>query len=159
MSTTSTTSPLRTPNAILSIFVGGLIAGALDLTAAYIIYGVGVPRGIAAGLLGRAALQGGPVVYALGIALHFFIACSAAAIYYAVSRKLEFMVLHPLVCGVFYGVAIYLVMNLIVLPLSALHLKGPYRLESLIQGLLIHMFLIGLPIALSVRQFGRSSPG
>lgn len=159
MSTPSATSPLRTPNAMLAIFVGGLIAGALDLTAAYIIYGVGVPRGIAAGLLGRAALQGGPVVYALGIALHFFIACSAAGIYYAASRKLEFMVHHPLVCGAFYGAAIFLVMNLIVLPLSALHAKGPYHLESLIQGLLIHMLLIGLPIALSVRQFGRSSPG
>jgi Na+/alanine symporter len=118
-----------------------------------------VPRGIAAGLLGRTALQGGSGVYVLGIALHFFIACSAAAIYYGASRKLEFMVQRPLVCGVFYGVAIYLVMNLVVLPLSALHLKGPYRLESLIQGLLIHMLLIGMPIALSVRQFGRTSPG
>jgi Na+/alanine symporter len=144
---------------MLAIFVGGLIAGALDLTAAYIIYGAGVPRAIAAGLLGRTALQGGSGVYVLGIALHFFIACSATAIYYAASRKLEFMVQHPLVCGVFYGVAIYLVMNLVVLPLSALHLKGPYRLESLIQGLLIHMLLIGMPIALSVRQFGRTSPG
>lgn len=159
MSRTSTTSALRTPNAMLAIFVGGLIAGALDLTAAYVIYGAGVPRGIAAGLLGRTALQGGSGVYVLGIALHFFIACSAAAIYYAASRKLEFMVQRPLVCGVFYGVAIYLVMNLVVLPLSALHLKGPYRLESLIQGLLIHMLLIGMPIALSVRQFGRTSPG
>jgi hypothetical protein len=41
----------------------------------------------------------------------------------------------------------YLVMNLIVLPLDARHVHGPYELHTLIQGLLIHMLLIGLPIA------------
>jgi hypothetical protein len=87
--------------------------------------------------------------------LHFFIACSAAAIYYAVSRKLGFMTEHAVVCGAFYGIAVFLVMNLIVLPLSALHAKGPYQFAGLVKGLLIHMILIGLPIALSVRRFAR----
>jgi hypothetical protein len=44
-------------------------------------------------------------------------------------------------------------MNLIVLPLSALHAKGPFTLAGLIQGLLVHMFIIGLPISFSVRRF------
>ena len=56
-------------------------------------------------------------------------------------------------CGLFYGMAIYLVMNLVVLPLSALHLMGPFKLREMIQGLLVHMILIGLPIAYSVRRF------
>jgi len=46
-------------------------------------------------------------------------------------------------------------MNLIVLPLSAIHFKGPYTLRGLIQGLLIHMICIGLPISFSVRQFSK----
>ena len=141
--------------AVPAIFVGGLIAGALDLTAAFLIYGMGAPRGIAGGLLGRAALQGGAGTYALGVLLHFFIACSAAAIYYAASRVLGFMTEYAVVCGVLYGIAVFLVMNLIVLPLSALHLKGPYQLRGLIQGLLIHMICIGLPIALSVKRFSK----
>jgi Na+/alanine symporter len=115
-----------------------------------------VPRVIAAGLLGREVIPGSSVaVYVLGVFLQFFIATSAATIYYLVSRKLEFLKQHPLVCGQFYGIAVFLVMNLIVLPLCALHSHGPYKLEGLIQGLLIHMFLIGLPIAFSVRHFSQ----
>jgi Na+/alanine symporter len=142
-------------NEVLAIFVGGLIAGALDLTSAFITYGPGVPRAIAGGLLGRGAMHGGAGTYVLGILLHFFIACSAAAIYYVASRKLEFLTGHPVVSGLFYGIAVFLVMNLIVLPLSALHAKGPYEYWGLVRGLLIHMILIGLPIALSVRRFAR----
>jgi hypothetical protein len=85
--------------------------------------------------------------------LHFFIASSAAAIYYAASRRLGFLTGHPLVCGLFFGAAVEEVMNLVVLPLSALHARGPYELRDLIQGLLVHMVVVGLPIAYSVRRF------
>jgi hypothetical protein len=155
MSAASAVLSLQRPKASLAILVGGLVAGSLDLGAAFLIYGARVPCGIAAGLLGRTAFQGGAGTYALGIFLHFFIAISAAAVYYAASRKLEFLKGHPLVCGLFYGIAVFLVMNLIVLPLSALHSRGPYQLAGLIQGVLVHMFLIGLPISFSVRQFSK----
>jgi hypothetical protein len=92
---------------------------------------------------------------ALHILLHFFIACSAAAIYYAASLRLDFLKEHPLVCGLFYGAAVETVMNLIVLPLSALHARGPYELHDLIQGLLVHMVVVGLPISFSVRRFAK----
>jgi Na+/alanine symporter len=110
---------------------------------------------IAAGLLGRQALHGGVGTYVLGVGLHFFIAISAAATYYAASRRLSFMTEHPLVCGLFFGAAVEEVMNLIVLPLSALHAKGPYQLHDLILGLLVHMVVVGLPISFSVRRFAR----
>ena len=135
------------------MFAGGLIAGSFDLITAYITFGRRVPYGIASGLLGRGAFQGGVPVYVLGIAIHYFIAFSAAAIYYAASRRLGFLREHPYVCGLYYGVAIFLVMNLVVLPLSAIHARGPYTWNGLVQGLLVHMILIGLPIALSVRAF------
>jgi hypothetical protein len=156
MSTTvATFSMQQESRALPAIFVGGLIAGALDLTSAFITFGWGVPRAIAGGLLGRTALQGGTGTFVLGVLLHFFIACSAAAIYYAASRRLGFMVEHAVVCGMFYGIAIFLVMNLVVLPLSALHARGPYQIRGLIQGLLVHMIIIGLPIALSVKRFSK----
>ncbi len=155
MSTTVATFSMNESKAVPAIFVGGLIAGVLDLTSAFISFGWGVPRAIAGGLLGRTAFQGGAGTYVLGVLLHFFIACSAAAIYYAASRRLEFMREHAVVCGMFYGIAIFLVMNLVVLPLSALHAKGPYQLRGLIQGVLVHMIIIGLPIALSVKRFSR----
>jgi hypothetical protein len=141
---------------LLAILVGGIVAGALDLTAAFITFGWRVPRGVAGGLLGRqAALSGGIPTWILGVCLHFFIAFSAAAIYNLTSRKLEFLKDHFLVCGLFYGIAVYLVMNLVVLPLSALHSRGPYTLAGLIQGLLVHMLVIGLPISFSARKFSK----
>jgi hypothetical protein len=138
-----------------AVLVGGMIAGSLDLTSAFISYGWGVPRGIAAGLLGPSARQGGVGTYILGICLHFFIALSAAAVYSIASRKLVFLKEHALVCGLFFGIAVFLVMNLIVLPLSAIHYSGPYSWRGLVQGLLVHMFCIGLPISFSVRQLAK----
>jgi hypothetical protein len=151
----SVSDRLGKSNAWLAIGVGGLIAGTLDLTSAFIIFGRGVPRAIAGGLLGPMAFHGGAAVYALGVFLHYFIALSAAAVYYAASRRLRFMTEHALVCGLFFGIAIYLVMNLIVLPLSALHVTHPPALRSMIQGLLVHMVIIGLPISFSARRFAR----
>jgi hypothetical protein len=93
-------------NALLAIAVGGGIAGALDLTQACILFGRRIPLVIAGGLLGPHAFQGGAGTYVLGIFLHFFIACTAAAVYYAVSRRLRFMTEHPLVCGLIFGAAV-----------------------------------------------------
>ena len=142
-------------NALLAIAVGGLIAGTLDLTQACILFGAKVPLAIAAGLLGRQALQGGVATYLLGVLLHFFIAFSATAIYYAASRRLFFLKEHPLVCGMFYGAAVEVVMGYIVLPLSALHDRGPYGLHDVLQGLAVHMVVVGLPIAFSIRRFAK----
>ena len=89
--------------ALLAIGVGGLIAGALDLTQAIILFGAKIPLVIAAGLLGRGALHGGIATYVLGVCLHFFIAFSAAAVYYGASRKLGFLREQPLVCGLCFG--------------------------------------------------------
>jgi hypothetical protein len=141
-------------NAVLAISVGGAIAGVLDLTQAIVLFGRRIPLVIAAGLMGRQALQGGAATYALGVLLHFSIAFSVAAVYYAASRRLRFLIEHPIVCGLAYGAAVELVMNLVVLPLSALHSRGPYQLYDLILGLLVHMVVIGLPVAFSIRRFG-----
>jgi hypothetical protein len=66
--------------------------------------------------------------------LFVLVACSAGTVYYAAKRKLPFLREDPLVCGLFFGAAVQDVMNLLVLPLSALHAKGPYTLHNLIVG-------------------------
>jgi hypothetical protein len=91
-STSERSGPSEKRKALLSIAIGGGIAGTLDLLQACILFGWDIPLVIAGGLLGRQAFQGGAGTYVLGLALHFFIACSAATVYYAVSRKLRFMV-------------------------------------------------------------------
>lgn len=149
------TEDSRKKSAILAIAAGGLTVGILDLTQACILFGWDIPLFIAAGLLGPQAAHGGVATYILGVFLHFFIAFSFAAAYYAASRRLRFLKEHPLVCGLFYGMAIEQIMNLIVLPLCALHARGPYELHDLIQGMLVHMVVAGLPISYSVWRFAK----
>src|ERR1700691_2064000 len=75
-------------------------------------WGIGpgdTPLSIAGGLLGAKADSGGVGIYLLGVCLHFFIAFSAAAVYYGASRRLIFLKEHPLVCGLFYGAGVELV--------------------------------------------------
>jgi hypothetical protein len=62
---------------------------------------------------------------------------------------------HWLICGLFYGAVVDQVMTLIVLPFSALHARGPYKLHDLILGILVHMVTVGLPISFSVRRFAK----
>ena len=139
----------------LAIAAGGLIAGTVDLLHACILFGWDIPLAIAAGILGKQAFDGGAAIYSLGVFLHYFIACSAAATYYAASRKLPFLKEYPLVCGLFFGAAVEDFMRFVVLPLSALHSHGPYKLNDLVLGLAVHMVLVGLPISYSVRRWGR----
>jgi len=146
---------LRRSHALLAITVGGLIAGILDLSQAFILFGPKIPLAIAGGLLGPQAFRVDLSVYILGVFLHFLIACTAAAVYYGASRRLRFLTQQALVCGLFFGIAVELTMSFIVLPLSALHATGPYQYRDLVQGLLVHMVLVGLPISFSVRRFGQ----
>ena len=141
------------PRLLRPILAGGAIAGALDLTSAFITFGPQNPKIIAAGLIGmQPAIHGGAFTWILGVVLHFFIAFSAATVYCLASRRLEFLKEHFLVCGMFYGIAVFLMMNLIVLPLCAFHYMGPYQLRGLLQGLIVHMLIIGLPIAYCLKK-------
>jgi hypothetical protein len=145
----------RGSSALLAIGVGGLTAGTLDLTQAFILFGTRVPLVIAAGLLGRPAFHGGAGTYALGVMLHFFIATSFAAFYYLASRRLVSLRENPVACGLAYGAGVELIMSYVVLPLSALQARGPYTLHDVLLGLSVHMVVVGLPISFSVWRFAR----
>ena len=148
--------------ALPAILLGGLIAGACDITYAFIFYyirfgatPVRILQSVASGALGARARAGGIKTAALGLAFHFLIATTAAAVYYLASRGLRFLVNQAIICGLLFGAGIYAFMNLVVIPLSALPNKPTYPWLTLITGLLIHMFGIGLPIALITRRYSK----
>ena len=152
-----------TSRAFRAIFWGGLIAGTLDITYAIVFSllrsgtsPVRVLQSVASGVLGADSYNRGAASAALGLFFHFLIAFTAAAAYWAASRRLDLLVRAAVVCGVVYGVVIYVVMNYVVIPLSAFPPRaGPRPLLALVTGLLVHMFLIGLPIALAARRYSR----
>jgi hypothetical protein len=155
MATVPISASARKTSLTLPILVGGGIAGLLDMTSAYISFGRYMPIGIAGGLVGAAGRHVSAGQYILGLCIHYFIAFSAATVYCLASRKLDFLREHFLVCGIFYGIGFFLFMQLVVLPLSAYHAMGPYQYRGLVQGVLAHMFLIGLPISASLRKLSK----
>ncbi len=146
--------------ALRTIVTAGLVAGALDITYAFIIWGLRgvtplrIGRSIATGLVGvEAARAGGVGLGLFGLLLHFIMATIIAAIYYGAARNIRLLVDKAVPCGIAYGLATYGVMNYVVMPLSAIKSTGgggPTYIT--ITGILVHMFLIGLPIALITRR-------
>jgi hypothetical protein len=154
----SAPAPAASGNPFLAIFWGGLACGVLDITQAFIAWGlmgvkpISILHSVASGLLGPKAFQGGIQTAVLGMVLHFFIAFSAATVYYVASRWLTFMTRQAVLSGLLYGEAVFLFMHFVVVPLSAAP-KGHFSMATLVTGPIGHMFLVGLPIALSVRRF------
>ncbi len=141
-----------------------LLAAALDLTFAFVFYRfqgatpAGILRGIAAGLIGREAARGGGAwVLVLGAASHFLIAGCAALAYYLASRRWPALVRHWALGGAAFGVAMYLVMHFVVLPLSRLTFHLP-SLPNVIGELFSHIFLFGMVIAYGVARASRPPP-
>lgn len=157
--TTSPSSlPPRSSQAYRAIGWAGLLAGSLDITAAFVEAGLegrspfSLLQGIAGGLLGMSSFRGGLVTAALGAFFHYLIATTASAVFYLASRKLKFLVQHAIASGLLYGVAVYTFMNYIVLPMSAYHVK--IELPRIMDvGIL--MLLVGLPISLVVRKYSK----
>src|SRR6266436_2445133 len=145
---------------MLAVLWAGLACGVLDITAALIVYGflgakpVPLLQGIASGLLGPKAFDGGLATALLGLLCHFVIAFGAAAVYFVASRTFPFLIRNAVKSGVFYGLAVYFFMNRIVVPLSAAA-KRPFSMKLMIIGVVIHIFCVGLPISLGVRRFSK----
>lgn len=161
MSTTTMPMSVEGPKAVRVIFWAGLIAGILDLTGACVVawWRAGVTpvrvfHSIASGIYGAAAFTGGAKIAVLGVVLHFIIATTWATVYYLASRRISFLINQPLIAGVLYGVVVYLFMNFVVLPLSAVA-RRPVPLSSRLIQMLIIIFCIGIPIAFIVRRFSK----
>lgn len=135
------------------MLAGGLLAGTLDILYACLFWAARADlpptrifQSVAAGLLGEASFRGGAATAALGLLLHFFIACTMAVTYYVAARRWPPLARRPARFGIAYGLLLYVVMNHVVVPLSAA--PGGSR-DPLWIGLTIaaHAFLVGLPIA------------
>lgn len=144
------------PTAFDTILLGGLAIGVLDWLDATIFFtqyfNIPIQRvwqGVAAGLLGReAAVAGGWNTASLGIFLHFVIAFLVAAVYFAGTRVTDFLVQHPVISGLSFGVIANFVMQYAVIPLSAAPGNAPFLLGPFLNGVIGHAFLVGLPVAL-----------
>jgi len=150
-------APVGKPRAFDVIVLGGLAIGILDFLDASIFfpnyYGITIQRvwqGVAAGVLGReAAIAGGWNTTILGMVLHFVVAFSIATVYYFLARNISFLIRHPIISGLIFGVIANYVMQYVVIPLSAIGWRASvFDLGSTLNSVIGHALLVGLPVAL-----------
>lgn len=161
---TPTIAAAREPGAgrraALAILVGGLVAGTIDIGAAALISikdPLFIMRVIAGGVQGPAALQGGAASAWLGLFLQWGMSILIAAIFVIAARRLRWMTARWIVAGLAYGVVIFLVMNYVVLALSAWgHVVHFKTFLSFFLNLLA-MLLFGLIVSFAARHFLRKT--
>jgi hypothetical protein len=149
------------------ILYAGALVGVLDITAACINARVvagftpeRVLKGVAGGLLGRSALEGGFSTAAFGLMMHFTMALTVATIFYVLSRwfPLPQKLSGVVAVGLLYGAAVFVVNNFGTAPflswVRSLYLHTPVLFKPPMgwAQLVIHLFCVGLPVALVMRR-------
>jgi len=142
-----------------AIVAGGLAAGLLDMADALVAYKLAfgmspvvIYQFVASGVLGKAAYAGGMPAALLGLAFHFLIAFSAATVFVLASERLPQLRRDAVGWGLAFGLVVFGVMNFVVIPLSRIGASTP-PMPLIVNGLLGHALLVGLPIALAARRF------
>ena len=163
MEHTSVLTPAqRRQGAARAILAGGFLAGVGDMTQALIVFGARgvapsrVLQSIAVGVAGSAAYDGGWRTALSGLVLHFLIATIWAAIYVLASGAVRLLVERPVLCGLLYGILVFLIMYEVVLPLSQVA-RDPraslFTAPLIITGWIGHPLVVGLSIAVATRRF------
>lgn len=156
---TKTISSARDKGAAVRVLsaaiLGGLIAGTVDIGAAALISGIDpsrIQQFIAGGLLGPAALQGGAHTMWLGLFLQWGMSILIAAIFVVAALRLRWLTTRWILAGLAYGVIVFVVMNYVVMPLSAWHHINRFKPLSFIENVAA-MLVFGLIVAFSTRRF------
>ena len=142
---------------VQGILLGGFVAGLCDTiypTVKTVMAGkewVRPWKGVASGLLGSKAQEGGLEVVARGLALHYFICISAAALLYLLVTRVKFVPRQWIVLGILYGIAFLLTMNYVITPLSAIG-RSVYPPDVLLVQACWHIVLVGLTTSFFVTR-------
>lgn len=148
------------PPAFKTLLWAGFIAGSLDILAAIIVYvyvmnvttSIHLLQGIANGVFGKSAFEGGISMALLGLAIHYTIAFSFTLFYFLIFPLIPFLNKRRMVSGLLYSIFVWCVMNIAVLPL--LHIANiSVKWKGILRGVLILMFCYGLPVSLVISRY------
>ena len=145
--------------AVQTIIKAGLLAGTLDITTAFIHYHIKTGKGpfgvlnfVASGFFGKAAFEGGTPMALWGLLFHFIIAFAWTIIFFFLYPSIHLVSKNKIVNGLLYGIVIWAVMNLAVLPLSNV---PPFQFDitKAIIAMLILMLAVGLPVSIIISRY------
>jgi len=145
---------------IRTIALATLVAGTLDILSAFVFAGavVAVLQTVASGPFGD-AIADGPAGVALGLLTHFAIMAAMVSVYVLASLRLHVLTRHWLVAGLLYGLALWIVMYWIVMPLRWDGYATPSEPLPIVRQLFSHCILTGLPIAWFAARHFKARPG
>lgn len=160
MSTNASTSPSSRSSLLRLSVIGGLIIGTLHLIVQIgIVYSlilktpfVDILKYIASGLIGDAAYAGGLGTALLGLILEFVMTIIIAGIFIFSADRIALLRKNVIVGSLLYGFGVFVVMNFVVLPLSAAATLSPPAMWLVIELILEHILLIGLPLGILMRR-------
>lgn len=143
---------------VRQLALASFVVGTLDILEVIVFYWLRskaspmrVVQGVATGLYGKAAFDGGVRTMLIGLAAHFFIATVVVCVYHFASRRIAILRRRPVVMGALYGLAVFAFMNAVVLPLSATG-APKFKVPAIVVNLLFaHIFCIGIPTGLLAR--------
>lgn len=143
-----------------TIIKAGLIVGTLDILSAFVYVflktGKFIPfaifKFIASGIFGNPALSGGTIIILAGLVLHYVIAFAFTIFFFWLYPKVKALSKNKVVTGILYGIFIWMLMNLIVVPLSNVAAR-PFNITNAIINVLILIVLIGLPLSYMAAKF------
>ena len=151
-----------------SALTAGLIAGALDITAACIhafikndTAPMQVLRGVASGAFDPKTFSSPTLLALCGLLIHFFIAISFTFFFFFLAKLIPSLVKYPIPIGILYGVFVWATMRFIILPyISRLNLKPIEGAEAIKNAAIaagIIVICVGIPVVLLARKYIKSS--
>lgn len=145
----------RYGSTISVIFLTSLFAGMLYAGCSVLVYEVRPSRlfqFMASGLFGKAALTGGLLMALWGLLLHFVLSFAWTSLYFIAYAKFRLFARHKVLAGSIYGVIIWTIMNVVIIPLSRIA-EGPLTITQDVIGILITVISIGLPVATLAHRY------
>ena len=160
MSTNASTSLNNRNSLVRSIVLGGVIIGTLHLIIQdFFVFSlldntpfISVLQYMASGALGNAAFAGGLATALLGVLFHALVCFAVASIFILSADRIPLLRRNVVVGSLLYGIGVFIVMNLIVLPLSAAPRLPPWEPSQLIELIIEHALVAGLPLGLLIRR-------
>ena len=144
---------------IKTIIYAGLLAGALDILAAFADYYIatgkgpeGVLRFIASGVFGKDAFTGTTMMIWLGLLFHFIIVFALTIGFFIIYPRIKLLQLNIVLTAIIFALVSWAITNLIIVPLSNTP-SIPFKFSNALKAFCILIFTIGFPLAIIFRNY------
>jgi uncharacterized membrane protein YagU involved in acid resistance len=135
------------------ILKAGLLVGTLDITAAFLNFYIQTGKNptivlkyIASAALGKTAAYDPTLVILLGLLFHFIIVFAFTIFFSLVSDRLWLWFKNTYLIAILYGIFIWVIMNLLVVP-NSLATKIPFTWQNSLLNCVILIICIGFPLS------------